>query len=818
MKASDFFNEIEWESVENDRELSIKSGYLQQSKDKNLKLITVLLDDQGHESASIATTKALFLYSPKLVVSVGISGRISDDCHLGDVVLANLSDNALYRAKARQDGNDTGGKEWSSEALSRPLYRELQKIRPEYALPTLKESELSQLRESRLIGAKVTVHHGPVISSQMLVDDPNWSDWVKKCRNRNILAADMESAAVLQAAHSNGVRDGNVLVVRGISDAANGKKKQTDSIGRGEIRRVAMNNATLLIKVALEQIINFDSAELKIPNKAEYEICNRDSQLLTILNSIDSNTEINKFYSHITDRIKSQRNLRGSIIDLASKSYSDYILNKNIDLNIKPLANDFLIAFHIMKCLRSNSDTESKIVLLSSVYPSRINQFCKRFLIDPEHEKKYVNNLITIYESRVSRRLKNKHERAKSNICYFLGRVKSIQQKSRAKEKLKIWKNKLHKGGALNECKQINDIYPHLQSNSQKLILRTMCISLIILGDELESDEYIAACLNNNWFDALNRGFHLEYYGDIDYDPTEVMTHIDPVTVPIEKTFNTLHKTLLNSYSKNAPFPLRDIELQTLVSLCQQRLAYNILDTNDRKRVIDILRCQPLSRLTRNRNLQNYCRMMLEHFTDEKFSCSNIIKDIYKLKKLPRTGWNDSGKAKRTTPQPETVLSHTAGGMILIEFLLPDKLSEKDKEEIGRERAKDYNKAIISKMFLLHDLAEAYVGDLTPLQKNDFTREKEAEFASHLNLSSTYSSLQNVDFFNLWEDFENNITINGTIAKEIDRLDNLMQLEIEVKNNGVEIEDYEEWKDWILMRIETPVGKRVADFILGEFF
>ena len=79
--------------------------------------------------------------------------------------------------------------------------------------------------------------------------------------------------------------------------------------------------------------------------------------------------------------------------------------------------------------------------------------------------------------------------------------------------------------------------------------------------------------------------------------------------------------------------------------------------------------------------------MLRGQLTVPVFRRVDLLRQLYILKKMPRSGWNDCYEAQvRRTPNPESVLSHTAGGLLLIYFCLPDKLSEDDKTRLERMR------------------------------------------------------------------------------------------------------------------------------------
>jgi nucleoside phosphorylase len=77
------------------------------------------------------------------------------------------------------------------------------------------------------------------------VTSPEFGQWLKE-PNRNIKALEMEAVGVLRAlgAHATATK---ALVVRGISDLADGNKIKLDGIGNGVFRRLAMMSAVELV-------------------------------------------------------------------------------------------------------------------------------------------------------------------------------------------------------------------------------------------------------------------------------------------------------------------------------------------------------------------------------------------------------------------------------------------------------------------------------------------------------------------------------------------------------------------------------------------
>jgi len=75
-----------------------------------------------------------------------------------------------------------------------------------------------------------------------------FAQWLKKTFDRKFVAVEMESAGFMNAAYEFG-EEARVIVIRGISDSADAKKKELDKLGSGVLRRLAMSNALRALRL-----------------------------------------------------------------------------------------------------------------------------------------------------------------------------------------------------------------------------------------------------------------------------------------------------------------------------------------------------------------------------------------------------------------------------------------------------------------------------------------------------------------------------------------------------------------------------------------
>jgi putative hydrolase of HD superfamily len=134
------------------------------------------------------------------------------------------------------------------------------------------------------------------------------------------------------------------------------------------------------------------------------------------------------------------------------------------------------------------------------------------------------------------------------------------------------------------------------------------------------------------------------------------------------------------------------------------------------------------------------------------------------LKKLKRTGW-----LLRGVPVPESIADHSFR-TALITMLLGDKL-RKEGVEIDVERA--------VKIALIHDLGEARITDI-PLPAQRYFDKVEGERRA---ISEMLGENGLGEYAQLFDEYENESTLEGRLVRFTDRLEMLIQA-IEYEESG----------------------------------
>lgn len=160
-----------------------------------------------------------------------------------------------------------------------------------------------------------------------------------------------------------------------------------------------------------------------------------------------------------------------------------------------------------------------------------------------------------------------------------------------------------------------------------------------------------------------------------------------------------------------------------------------------------------------------------------------------KLKGVERTGWVEAG-----VPSPESVADHSYRTTLMAVI-------------IAEVEGLDSLKA--AKMALIHDLAEAEIGDLTPAQKRlEGEAHRCAEDAAMQSIVELLPGKLTASFMELWREYEGLDSPEARLVHDVDRLEMLLQAS-EYEDSGGEPARLERF--W---RVE--VGRGLASDLAGE--
>ena len=124
-----------------------------------------------------------------------------------------------------------------------------------------------------------------------------------------------------------------------------------------------------------------------------------------------------------------------------------------------------------------------------------------------------------------------------------------------------------------------------------------------------------------------------------------------------------------------------------------------------------------------------------------------------RLKSIPRTGWLDSG-----VENPESVADHSYR-TALAAMILSDNM--------GLDTCK------VMRIALLHDLAEAETGDITPQRKKPDHRE--LENTTMKRILKDFSRDQREKYWETWQEYQNGSSPEACLVHEADKIEMLLQ-------------------------------------------
>ena len=157
----------------------------------------------------------------------------------------------------------------------------------------------------------------------------------------------------------------------------------------------------------------------------------------------------------------------------------------------------------------------------------------------------------------------------------------------------------------------------------------------------------------------------------------------------------------------------------------------------------------------------------------------SLFSGIDTLKRLPRSGWVLHG-----VKNSESVGDHSFGVAAMALY-------------IGRRRGMDLAKLLT--MAILHEVCEIKVGDLTPHDK--VPPEKKRELETNAAREFLAGIDESGELFELWLDFNERRTPEGSLINDLDRLEMFLQARA---YEGQSEKPLDEFYGYVLERLQDP--------------
>ncbi|KAI5287998.1 hypothetical protein KEM54_005555 [Ascosphaera aggregata] len=200
-------------------------------------------------------------------------------------------------------------------------------------------------------------------------------------------------------------------------------------------------------------------------------------------------------------------------------------------------------------------------------------------------------------------------------------------------------------------------------------------------------------------------------------------------------------------------------------------------------------------------NLNKLLREIPEQFDEGTPSPVPFFHLVERLKTTKREGW------RRCGVQGESISDHMYR-MSIMTMLAPPALSSK------------INIPRCTKIALVHDMAEALVGDITPVDVNISKEEKHArevevmDYIATRLLGNVHGGLAGEDIRSAFQEYEESKTLESLFVHDIDKMELLLQaVEYERAHEGsVDLAEFY----GVRKRIKLPEVAEWADQVLKE--
>ncbi len=457
---------------------------------------------------------------------------------------------------------------------------------------------------------------------------------------------------------------------------------------------------------------------------------------------------------------------------------------------------DFLIAYYFVYRIKNYRDFEEHD-FFGTVLTSTANHFLVSFLKDNyELQEVFLNFIKENYEIF--------DVRQKSNAVYWLGRITFSNLANEAVTML---------------TKEFTKYKPLVKTNNRfdrencdnHFMFRSICTGLLFQGQANMMDEYLSIIVANDVANALNRGAAIEYFGDDYQMAAHDAYYFDTDLSAGEQALKILNSRIEASlYGDNGKFV--ENNLVTMLTLLQARIQDKKCKVKFNvgpyvRKAVEYLRVYQ----TKPQNIvsgkllyyfQSVEEDLKSYLEDKTFDISTQIYNRYReLRQIKRRQWVQFG-----IDDPESVSEHSYSAWQMAMFFLP--------AEYGMD---GYSKKEILDMLLVHDMAEAVIGDQTPdLIEPKQELKEENDVLRKLFLKGTYPNIANLTYYyNIWTGYYNGINTNARIARDMNLLQTVYTFcEYFCKNpEKFTAEDAKRWIDE-KASLKTDMGHQLFDRLI----
>lgn len=267
----------------------------------DVRLISVLAESMGSQSALMSADGAISDFDPDMIVVIGIAGGISGDLTIGDVCISNEIIDVLHNSKI----SDLQGKtditfapdfytvqaDLVASFTFFKVHPKYKKLRETWTSSALNDDDCKRLTDCVRDGGP-SIEIGPIACGPV-VASPAFNAKLKAL-HRKVLAIETESGGAFGRLARAKIP---AIAIRGISDMADTDKAELEARSKGGARRLAMANACRL----LQQQLN-NSQFIEIANR--YRMSMNNGEIPLFPQKVRSESVISDLDEEITERLK----------------------------------------------------------------------------------------------------------------------------------------------------------------------------------------------------------------------------------------------------------------------------------------------------------------------------------------------------------------------------------------------------------------------------------------------------------------------------------------------------------------------------------
>ena len=305
------------------------------------------------------------------------------------------------------------------------------------------------------------------------------------------------------------------------------------------------------------------------------------------------------------------------------------------------------------------------------------------------------------------------------------------------------------------------------ENNNAQFLFRGICYALIVFGQAKILDDYLCLLVSNDSANEINRGAIIEYYGDSYNMAANEVYCFDNDPAAGERAIKALIWKVKNEYAgRSSTFP--EIDLISLCTLLQMRIQSSEAAkhgglTGWVKEAMSLIdQCRRRAQNTGSDRIDFYLSSVRDDFEAyldhaEGFDISQMMYNTLRsLRNIKRKQWSS-----HRIDDPESVAEHLYSTWMMAVVFLPNEPRTEDEE--------GYSKQKILDMLLIHDMAEAELGDQVgsfdeprdSLTEHDFIMRKLLLKGSYPNIASlTY-------YYDIWDEYFEGDDLNARIARDI---------------------------------------------------